>query len=256
MEFHPIAALFPLIEGKEFQELVDDIRDHGLHEPVVLYEGMIIDGRNRFRACQEAGVEPRFEAWDGEGSVVDFVVSKNLHRRHLNASQRAAIAIEATALIDRLEAEAATRSRENLLLSPTRGGEGNGRTPPIEGSPRERKVAAQVGRMFGISDMTVKRARRVARDAPEELEAIKAGKKTVSQVYDGLPRPRIRVRMTYTDQLTAELNVAWVALRDMIPQCPERQHYEQIQGRLVKRALDLQAIETARQNREKRRGAA
>ena len=90
-EFHPIADLFPLMQGAEFDDLVNDIRQHGLHEPVWLYEGKVLDGRNRLRACNVADVEPEFREYDGDDPV-GFVVSLNLHRRHLNESQRAMLA--------------------------------------------------------------------------------------------------------------------------------------------------------------------
>lgn len=92
MEFHPLAELFPLMEGAEFEALVADILRHGLREPITLHAHKILDGRNRFRACEQAKILPIFEQWDCEGDIQAFVVSKNLHRRHLNESQRAIIA--------------------------------------------------------------------------------------------------------------------------------------------------------------------
>ena len=87
MQFHPLAEIFPLLEGQPFDDLVNDIREHGLREAIWLYEDQILDGRNRWRACQEAGETPRFKQYGGDDPV-GFVVSLNLHRRHLDESQR------------------------------------------------------------------------------------------------------------------------------------------------------------------------
>ena len=89
-QFHPVANLFPLLTGAAFQELAADIKKNGLREPILLDpEGRIIDGRNRYRACNLAGVKPRFVRWQGQGSIPEVALSLNLHRRHLNESQRA-----------------------------------------------------------------------------------------------------------------------------------------------------------------------
>ena len=92
-QFHPVADLFPLLTGEAFQQLAADIQKNGLREPILLDpEGRIIDGRNRYRACNQAGVEPRFVQWKGQGTLPDVALSLNLHRRHLNESQRAMVA--------------------------------------------------------------------------------------------------------------------------------------------------------------------
>ena len=88
MEFHEIANIFPLMDGPEFTALVEDIRTNGLLDPIITHDGKIIDGRNRYRACVEAGVAPRFEVWrQTTQPMLDWVVSKNLHRRHLSPTQ-------------------------------------------------------------------------------------------------------------------------------------------------------------------------
>lgn len=91
LEFHPIANVFPLIDGREFDELADDIRANGVREPVILYEGQILDGRNRYRASQIAGVDCPMQTYQGDDPV-GFVVSLNLRRRHLSEGQRAHVA--------------------------------------------------------------------------------------------------------------------------------------------------------------------
>src|SRR5262249_50226484 len=86
-QFHPVADMFPLMEGEEFDALGADIKANGLVEDIVLYEGMILDGRHRYRACLAAGVEPRFTDYRGDDPTA-YVMSANIRRRHLNAEQR------------------------------------------------------------------------------------------------------------------------------------------------------------------------
>ena len=93
MEFHEVASIFPLLEGPEFNRLVEDIKTNGLIEPIWTYQGKIIDGRNRYRACIEAGVELQYREWDREGSLVEFVISVNIKRRNQTTSQLAATGV-------------------------------------------------------------------------------------------------------------------------------------------------------------------
>ena len=94
-QFHPLANIFPLADhGPEFEAFVEDIKCNGLLQPIVLHEGMILDGRRRYLACQQAGVSPDFSVWDGIGMPVDFVISTNALRRHLSPSQLAIAALK------------------------------------------------------------------------------------------------------------------------------------------------------------------
>jgi methylphosphotriester-DNA--protein-cysteine methyltransferase len=86
LKFHPLTGIFPLMEGAEFDELVADIKAHGLREPIVLYEGLILDGRNRYRACIKAGVEPSFVPLNDDPA--GYVISANIRRRHLTPEDK------------------------------------------------------------------------------------------------------------------------------------------------------------------------
>jgi hypothetical protein len=97
MKFHPYADILPLLEGEAFDALVVDIGTNGLLEPITIHEGMILDGRNRYRACAAAGIEPQFLEFEGDDPL-GFVLSLNLHRRHLSEAQRAMVAAEIATL--------------------------------------------------------------------------------------------------------------------------------------------------------------
>jgi hypothetical protein len=90
-EVHPLAKIFPDIEGPAFDALVEDIKERGLQEPIWLYENKILDGKNRARACEQLGKEPNIRTFTGPDPV-GFILSVNLHRRHLDTSQRAMVA--------------------------------------------------------------------------------------------------------------------------------------------------------------------
>ena len=93
MDFHQASNLFPLMSGEDFESLVSDIAEHGQQEAIWLHtDGSILDGRNRWRACEVLGIQPLTRMWDGEpGQEEAFVVSLNLYRRHLDKEQRAVV---------------------------------------------------------------------------------------------------------------------------------------------------------------------
>ena len=90
---HPLCSIFPQMSDEEFDALRDDIKQHGQRDAIVLWDGQILDGRHRMQACLALGIEPKFRtvemSWE---EAKAYVLSVNLTRRHLDASQRAIIA--------------------------------------------------------------------------------------------------------------------------------------------------------------------
>ncbi len=90
MKFHPYSEVFPLLDDSRLAELAEDIKVFGLREPIWKYQGQILDGRNRFLACQKVKVKPTYRTYKGtdEGALA-LVISTNIQRRHLSDAQRA-----------------------------------------------------------------------------------------------------------------------------------------------------------------------
>jgi N6-adenosine-specific RNA methylase IME4/ParB-like chromosome segregation protein Spo0J len=97
--FHPFATLFPPMDQESYTQLKADIEVNGQIEPIIMFGGLVADGRHRYSACVDLEREPVTVEWDGtEEELERVVVAKNLMRRHLTLEQRAAIAIRMTAL--------------------------------------------------------------------------------------------------------------------------------------------------------------
>ena len=164
LQFHPLADIFPLVEGAEFDELVADIREHGLHEPIVVFEDKILDGRNRYRACEAAGLEPTFTVYTGDDPVA-YVISLNLRRRHLSESQRAMVAAKLATLKlgDNQHSEGLPIGRSSELLT--------------------------------VGERSVARAREVQEyGAPELIHAVEQGAVSVSAAADVAMLPQLNQR--------------------------------------------------------------
>jgi len=92
-EQHSLSKAFPQMKDSELFQLINDIRENGQREPVVIFDGQILDGWHRYQACQVAGVELKTVNLEKGVDPVSWVLSRNLHRRHLEASQRAAAVV-------------------------------------------------------------------------------------------------------------------------------------------------------------------
>jgi len=92
LEPHPLSTMFPPLSEEDFGKLAADIKLNGLHQHIVRYQGKILDGNNRYRACELAGIKPTFADFTGDDAQArNYVISANIHRRHLSREDRKAI---------------------------------------------------------------------------------------------------------------------------------------------------------------------
>lgn len=88
-KYHPATEPYPLMEGEEFDRLVDSIKRSGQRVPAVIVDGMLFDGRNRDRACQKLGIQLITKEVKLNGlSPVAAAAEYNLVRRHLDKKGR------------------------------------------------------------------------------------------------------------------------------------------------------------------------
>jgi hypothetical protein len=145
---HPVANIFPMMTPDEFLSLAEDIQLHGQREPVVFWCDQLIDGRNRMLVCQKLGIDPKECELDADDDPVAFVISHNLHRRHLSTSQRAMVAAK--------------------LATLKNGEAGNGR---VASSIEEATTISEAAKTLNVGHATVERAKLIQATGSEELIA-------------------------------------------------------------------------------------
>lgn len=164
-DLHPLCTLFPRLEGAEFNALREDIRANGQREPILLHEGMILDGGNRYEACLQAGVAPVLKPFEG-GDIVAYVLSANLYRRHLSPGQNAAIVASITNWADAQKPGRPKQSGNVAALS---------------------SVAARAAKS-GASERTQRMADKVAQADPALAMDVAHGKTTLPQAVAQVER--------------------------------------------------------------------
>lgn len=183
---HPVASLFPMIGGEELQALADDIKANGQREPIIIAnlhpnlmdDPHVLDGRNRYEACKLAGVEPKFQTVaslnDRELSpqvIADWILSHNLHRRHLTTSQRAMVG---QGYLTYLKEEAKKRQGARNDLSDI---SAKSRECSVD---RESRSDVKAAKIVGVGEKSIRDADYVAKRDPELAQQVRDSKVTVS----------------------------------------------------------------------------
>lgn len=158
---HPLSAAFPSMSDADFLALRDDIEDNGQRDPIVVFEGMVLDGWHRYRSCAELGIPPVLVDFDGSDPV-PFVISRNLHRRHLSASQRAAAVVACAQWAPRGKPKMGTSSPFTTTEAMAKVAQVSDKTI------KDAKAAHKAGLTDAVKEgaITVKEAAKVARGKP------------------------------------------------------------------------------------------
>ncbi|MDP3980470.1 MAG: MT-A70 family methyltransferase [Chlamydiota bacterium] len=182
MDYHSIANIFPMMQTSELQDLADDIKSNGLHNKIILYEGKILDGRNRLLACEIAGIVPDFGQYEGDEPLA-YVISLNLKRRHLNESQRAVIASRLANMTKHLHKD----DMQICISQPEAAEMLNVSTRMVASVKAIEKAAPDLIKEIESGNMTVNNATTVVKRAQniERLESIEIKEaKALDGVYD------------------------------------------------------------------------
>lgn len=209
--FHPLADLFPMIEGAAFTALCDDVRANGVQRPIVLLDGHILDGRNRYLAAREVGCG--YKVTDFVGSdPVKWVISENIHRRHLTESQRAMVAAR-------------------LAKLPKGRPEGNASIEAVS--------QPQAADMLNVGRASVQRAAEVQRDAaPEVQRLVESGNLSVTAAAQ-------MTALSPSEQI-AVVEAGPAAVREKVRELREERAARTWRDRVAELALDERLAVAAR----------
>lgn len=213
---HPLSAAFPAMNADDFAALMEDIKTKGQREPVVLFEGMVLDGWHRYTACLRAGLKPHTMLFPADGDPVALVKTANLHRRHLTASQRAAAVVACSAWVP------AGRPKKGAPGTPfSTKAELAKEAHVSESTIAQAKVAHRAGLTEAVREgaLTVKEAANVARGKPAAAPKSTPAPAPVNDAFDGfdpiaeleatqklLEAAEKRIEALTTSDIAAELN--------------------------------------------------
>lgn len=206
-EFHELSSIFPLMEGEEFIELCDDIEMNGLLEGIVLFEGKILDGRNRYKACKKLGETLKFREFPSYMDPLDFIISENIRRRHLNIAQRAEIGLlllveEEKRAKERLSEVAKVLAESSKGISRTKGEKLNKtqkdnfqrKIDKIKGKGSSVGIIAPRVRIGSVTLSKAKKIKKAAekdKDIAEGWEEAKKGNISIDAVYKKVQKKEV-----------------------------------------------------------------
>lgn len=211
---HPAAEIFPMMSDADFSEFKEDIRKTEVRDSIVLYDGQLLDGRNRLKAMLELGLDPHCHySWIDKADDFDpvaYVLSVNLHRRHLTTSQRAMVAARCRKAFD---VEASDRKRET---------EGRpAKDKPVANSPpvSKSKSRDKAGKALKVGGKSVDAATKILKsNKPELIAKVDSGEMSLNAAVKAVePAKSKKVSKTATQVAANQVVESVAAKPDAVP---------------------------------------
>ena len=174
--------IFPAAKAEDYTRLRDDIRDSGYDQkqPVIVYEGEVLDGWNRWTACLELKITPPTRQFEGSDTEAIAFVMRTNKRRNLSSAQWATIAVEAEAIMaaiaEQVEKEA-NKKRSEATVAQRAGADNFLSAPPKQ--EHADKTSTKAAELFNTNRTYVNQAAKIKQAAPEVFEKVKAGTMTM-----------------------------------------------------------------------------
>lgn len=154
LKIHEFALMLPRVTGRDYALMRDDISKNGVRVPIILFQGKILDGINRYLIAIDLGVPFKTENFNGTAeNALELVMSYNVHRRHMNQSQKAMVAAAIVEKLKELDGMDANEATDKAI------------------------------EVTGASHGYAKKAERIIRDEPKAAQKILNGKETIGGHY-------------------------------------------------------------------------
>ena len=167
-------SLIPPLSSEEFQQLTENCKRDGILDSLKVWNGILIDGHNRYRIAEEWDLNYQTEEMDftDRGAVIRWIIMNQFGRRNLSAYDRSVLALKLKPMI-------AEKAKENIKAT-----QNNNSASAYQKSEKQVNTTKELAKVAGVSHDTIHKVETIESKASEPLkEQVKAGQKTINQAY-------------------------------------------------------------------------
>jgi len=201
-----LEVLIPPLTSEEFKQLERNILEEGIRDPLVTWNGILVDGHNRYRIAQEYDID--FVTVEKEfadmNAVKEWMINNQFGRRNLNNYQRSVLALQ-------LEDVFKAKAKENLILS----GENYGKGLLISANPIIQPINTrqEIAKIANVGHDTISKVKKIEATASPEIKAkVSTGEISINEAYKGIKKEEKQENLEnkkkeYTEQYKTQIKV-------------------------------------------------